>query len=110
MDSMGERLAFARKKAGYEKAKDATTAFGWNYSNYIGHENGSRNFKLGMARVYGSAYKVSWQWLMTGEGDAGPAKGEKKIVSAYRKLAPEDQALLETMAEQLAQRKRTQQK
>lgn len=107
---MGERLTYARTKAGYATAKEACEAFGWKYSTYVGHENGLRGFPLLKARIYGAAFKVGWEWLMTGTGEPGPVKGEKKVVTAYRKMTPEDQAILEAMADQLAQRKRLAQK
>lgn len=106
MESMGERLTYARTKAGYPTAKEACEAFGWKYSTYVGHENGARGFPLGKARIYGAAFKVPWDWLMNGDGAPGPVAGEKKVLRDFRTLDPSDQTLVQSMIEQLASRKR----
>ncbi len=63
------RLRFAREKAGYETAADATEARGWTYSTYASHENGSRGIPRDKIRLYARAFKVNPLWLLTGEGN-----------------------------------------
>jgi len=67
-----ERLAEARRKAGYAEAADAIQAFGWKPSTYYGHENGSRGFKADTAKQYAKAYGVSIEWLLYGTGGNTP--------------------------------------
>lgn len=66
------RLRQARANAGFENATEAAKRFGWTISTYLGHENGSRGFKIDSAREYARAFKVSPEWLMFG-GPEGPA-------------------------------------
>jgi hypothetical protein len=106
MDTMGERLTYARTKAGFGTAKEACDAFGWTYSTYVGHENGLRGYPLSKARIYGAAFKVGWDWLMTGAGEPGPVSGEKKVLRGYRSLDPADQTIVEGLIDQLSKRKR----
>lgn len=68
MTEMHERLQEARRAAGFEKASDAAQAFGWAYSTYAGHENGSRGIKAQTAREYARRFKVSPEWLLFGAG------------------------------------------
>lgn len=67
METAAERLAWARRKAGFETAADAVRRYGWVSSTYMGHENGSRNYKGGSAVEYAKAFGVSASWLLTGE-------------------------------------------
>lgn len=65
-----ERLAEARKTAGYSNAKDAAEAFGWTYVTYAAHENGSRGIRSDMAARYGRAFRVAPEWIMFGASGA----------------------------------------
>lgn len=65
---MHDRLKRARENAGYTQASDAADAFGWKYSTYAGHENGTRGIKSDTARVYAKAFRVSPEWLLFGDG------------------------------------------
>ncbi len=65
---MNDRLKQARENAGYTQASDAADAFGWKYSTYAGHENGTRGIKSDTARVYAKAFRVSPEWLLFGDG------------------------------------------
>lgn len=69
METVAERLRWARARAGYRGAKEAAEAFGFNYSNYSGHENGGRNPSRANAQRYAKAFKVRWEWLHLGLGD-----------------------------------------
>jgi SOS-response transcriptional repressor LexA len=68
METMGERLKFARKRAGHPSAMGAAKRFGWTASTYAAHENGQNDYGLEEARRYGKAFKASPVWLLTGEG------------------------------------------
>jgi phage repressor protein C with HTH and peptisase S24 domain len=68
MMDVHERLRAAREKANYDNASDATEAFGWSYSTYAGHENGSRGFNAATAAKYAAAFRVSPEWLLFGDG------------------------------------------
>ncbi|NNF80420.1 MAG: helix-turn-helix transcriptional regulator [Rhizobiales bacterium] len=67
MTEQHERLAKARRDAGYRTAISATTANDWNYSTYSQHERGQRGLTRKMAAKYAEAYNVSPGWLLTGE-------------------------------------------
>lgn len=67
MDTPSDRLRHARIAAGFGRAVDAATQFGWHKSTYYGHENGSRGISAKSAVVYGEAYGVTANWLLYGE-------------------------------------------
>lgn len=68
METMGDRLRWARKRAGYAKPMDAIRAFGFTKSTYIQHENGTRGFPSRAAQRYSTVYRVDLEWLLTGKG------------------------------------------
>ena len=68
MSEMHERLAQARKEAGYKTARAAAAALGVKEPTYIGHENGARGFKRDSADHYARKFHVSLEWLLTGKG------------------------------------------
>nr|WP_300379580.1 helix-turn-helix transcriptional regulator [Henriciella sp.] len=68
MNELADRLREARQAAGYGSAQDACEAFGWKYSTYAGHENGARGIRGDMLKRYAKAYRVTVEWLLTGEG------------------------------------------
>lgn len=68
MNSASERLKWARKRAGYDRATEAARGFGWTISTYLGHENGDRALTLEAAKRYARSLKVRWEWLLEGEG------------------------------------------
>lgn len=61
---MHERLAAARKHAGYENAAEAAAALGVPYPTYAGHENGSSGFRADKGELYSRRFKVRFEWLM----------------------------------------------
>jgi hypothetical protein len=65
-----KRLREARIGAGLEDATAAARRFGWVIPTYLAHENASRGFGLARAQLYAAAFKVNWQWLLTGEGSS----------------------------------------
>lgn len=70
MDTIGERLGWARAQAGFKNATDAARHFGWNENTYRSHENGAREPKRSIAKQYAKAFKVSFNWLFLGHGEA----------------------------------------
>lgn len=68
MDTIGDRLKWARRRQGYEKPTDAAKARGWTISTYLGHENGDRNPSRATAQKYAKAFKIRWEWLLEGQG------------------------------------------
>jgi hypothetical protein len=68
MKTIGERLAYAREKAGFVTPGDAAASLGTVYSTYIAHENGTGGFKVDKAVQYARKFKVSLDWLLTGKG------------------------------------------
>lgn len=63
-----ERLAQARKAAGFETAQDAAAALGVKYPTYAGHENGARDFTRS-AGLYARRFNTTIDWLLTGKPD-----------------------------------------
>jgi hypothetical protein len=62
-----ERLARARKMAGYTTPGAAVAFRRWSLSEYLEHEAGKRIITPGDARRYATGYRVSARWLLMGE-------------------------------------------
>lgn len=77
---LSERLAFARKRAGFPGPKEAAEALGVNRNSYTQHENGTRGFKRDAAVQYARKFKVSLDWLLTGRGEMGPGRTKSQLV------------------------------
>src|SRR5438105_836015 len=56
MDTMGERLTWARKKAGYRSARAAALSNGWIEVTYRSHETDGRAFDFDAAQRYGRVF------------------------------------------------------
>lgn len=74
-----ERLRWARMRAGFERSKDAAESLGMKPITYRTYERapgtaGARGFDHENAARFGRKFKVSWTWLLTGQGapDAAP--------------------------------------
>jgi phage repressor protein C with HTH and peptisase S24 domain len=78
MTDLSDRLAKARKHAGFSTAQDAVAALGLKYPTYAGHENGSSGFKSTTGATYARRFKVNFDWLMTGRGPM-VAEGERLV-------------------------------
>lgn len=66
MTDPNQRLKEARQRAGYKTARLAAEALGVKYSTYAGHENGSVPIPRDRAIHYAKRFKVSVDWLLTG--------------------------------------------
>lgn len=77
MSTLNERLAWARKDAGYEGPVDAARAMEISRFTYAQHENGTRGFKHASAIRYAKKFRVSLDWLLTGRGD--PKRNHQKV-------------------------------
>ncbi len=86
-----DRLRMARKLAGFKVASEVARVLGIPKPTYYSHENGSRAFESDMALRYAQFFRVSFEWLMTGRGDAKPTKGAAAVENRFRGLHPEDQ-------------------
>lgn len=70
MESQGNRLERARKKAGFKTATAAAKRFGWTYTTYKSHENGqTNNIPVEDAIAYAAAFKVTPEWISYAVGD-----------------------------------------
>ena len=74
MDSMSERLRWARNHAGHKSGKTAAAAAMVKYSTYRAHESGQNRFAAQDAAVYAYVFGVSPQWLLDGSGAPDHAK------------------------------------
>ena len=90
MKTIADRLIHARRLAGYEKASEAITAFGFSEYTYYQHENGTREPGKPSMERYAKAFKVSADWLWRGLGDMkGASSGDPdtaEVVSIMSKL------------------------
>jgi len=75
MDTMGERLVWARKKAGYVSARAAALDNGWVEVTYRSHETGGRAYDLDAATRYSRIFKVEPLWLLHGVGQPVSRRG-----------------------------------
>lgn len=66
-DCAAKRLRQARIDAGHASASAAANARGWEVGTYRHHENGTRNYGVDQAILYGEAFRVSADWLLLGE-------------------------------------------
>lgn len=67
-----ERLRAARVAAGFSRASEAARALGVPGPTYLGHENGSRDFRRdnSMVELYARRFSVSPEWLAFERGNA----------------------------------------
>lgn len=86
MQTPYERLQRARELAGYEDATDAAKAMGVAPPTYLGHENGSRGMKPAVAQRYAKFFRVSYEWLTLGVGEAKPTSLDARV----KGMPPED--------------------
>ena len=72
-DQRHDRLRQARLAAGFERASDAATRFGWNENTYKSNENGNAPFSFRKAREYAEAFAVRAEWLYDATGPMQPS-------------------------------------
>jgi len=80
-ETPGDRLKRLRTKRGFETAKDAAEAFGWNEVTYRSHENGTRPITLAAARKYALAYGSTAGHILS-----EPGLGSSPVVNAVTQL------------------------
>lgn len=69
MNTIHERLVWARENAGFTSMAEAARKMGAAEPSYRSHETGFRTPRAPTVKAYAKAFKVNWVWLMTGEGD-----------------------------------------
>lgn len=73
-DTFGDRLRWARRKAGIDSPVVAAQQHGWNEHTYKSHEKGRRSPReREQTRTYARAYGVNYTWLLEGTGSPGSA-------------------------------------
>lgn len=70
METTADRLKQARQNAGYQSAREAADALGVNYTTYGQHENGTRGVPSRAAEKYARKFKVSLDWLISGNASS----------------------------------------
>lgn len=75
--SQGERLAYARKQAGFKSISAAARALGTPEVTYRAHETGQRNLTENAARRYGQAFGINWTWILSGEGNIKASENDR---------------------------------
>lgn len=91
MSTLHDRLAAARKHAGFSSAAEAAAALGVKYPTYAGHENGSSGFRGATGELYARRFGVRFEWLMTGKGamvgeGTGPIRGDTAILAMLARI------------------------
>lgn len=104
-----ERLAAARKQAGFETAVDGAAAVNVPYGTYSGHENGSSGFRADKGEIYARKFKVRFEWLMRGTGPmVDLASKYRELLTTFDSLPPDLQAnyaeILRNLAEPYRQK------
>jgi SOS-response transcriptional repressor LexA len=83
LTSLSERLANARKDAGFSTKRDAANSISVGYSTYASHENGSRKPKTIELALYAKRFGVSVDWLLYGK-NTGQFDGLEVPVTSIR--------------------------
>lgn len=83
--SFQERLRWARLNAGFDSARQAARAHGWNENTYRAHEAGIRGAPNERTRQYARAYRVDYFWLL--EGQERMAMAASVAASGARQLS-----------------------
>lgn len=102
-----ERLAWAREHAGYPTVRAASESLGIRENTYAAFERppeSSRPRKLDhqSAIQFGKKFKVSWIWLLLGEGtpfDKNLSEAQQRAVQAMEGASDDDQARVAEMIE-----------
>ncbi|MCW6512618.1 helix-turn-helix transcriptional regulator [Lichenifustis flavocetrariae] len=68
MQTIHERIKWARQAQGFKTASEAARAFGWTVSTYLGYENGDREPGKEMLQNISKAFGVGLHFLIMGEG------------------------------------------
>lgn len=66
---LAQRLKLARKGLGYRSARAFALQHGIPIQTYLNHESGKRGLSIPVALHYCSLMNLSFNWLITGEGD-----------------------------------------
>lgn len=75
MESMGDRLRWARTKAGFKSIAEAARAYPRVHKqNLADHEAGRRRISADIAEIYGRKFSVNPGWLLTGHGSPSGSK------------------------------------
>ena len=74
METPGERLRYARERAGYATAQEFAEAVGSTVSTYRSHENGTRGIPNSSALQYAKKLKIEFDWLQAGQGQTPEVK------------------------------------
>lgn len=99
MTTMKDRIRKARLNAGIATGTEAARQLGIPASTYLGYENGDREPGKDAARRLAKAYKVSLDWLLTGEGslsDSAPPSNEVAVmgrIGAGQEISPEEEQI-----------------
>ena len=102
-----DRLAWARENAGYSTLRAAAESLGMRENTYGGFERrpGSSRWRAldhQHAIQFGKKYKVSWIWLLLGEGtpfDKNLTEAQQRAIQAMDAASEEDQKRAAEMLE-----------
>ncbi|WP_083246737.1 helix-turn-helix transcriptional regulator [Mesorhizobium sp. SEMIA 3007] len=91
-EEIARRLTQARTATEMDR-KQAAASLGVPYQTYAAHENGNREFDIPTAIQYGRRFKVSLDWLLTGQGRGpggaaveAPIKGDVEVLAFLRRI------------------------
>ncbi|MEM6413177.1 MAG: helix-turn-helix transcriptional regulator [Pseudomonadota bacterium] len=69
METVGERLKWARTQAGFDTIARASERCSFHKQNLADHEADRRGVSVENAKDYSKAFKIDAWWLLTGEGE-----------------------------------------
>lgn len=107
-----ERLRWARTHAGFESAEAAATSLGMKAVTYRTYERApdtSRAARMNDQRAiqFGRKFKVSWRWLLLGEGtpfETATSDAQHRVVQAMSAAPPEEQERIAAVVELMLKR------
>lgn len=111
-----ERVQWARKRADFPTARAAAESLNMGentYSAYERPEGASKSTRISDQRAiqFGKKFKVSWRWLLLGEGspfDVPQTKAQERVVAAMAEASPERQEEVALFVETLLKKTGTQ--
>ncbi len=66
---LAQRLKLARRSLGYRSARAFALAHDIPIQTYLNHESGKRGLSIPVALHYCALMHISFNWLVTGEGE-----------------------------------------
>lgn len=86
-ETPADRLRKLRIARGFESAKEAARAFGWNENTYSSHEGGVRGIRKSAAERYAKAYRSTPGFILFGGGKDLPVINKVALAPVVATIA-----------------------